>query len=100
MWQNENELLIEDIMTTGADRILTAKEMLLREVEALPDELVAEALDFVAFIKAKRADSGENSAVASAAQRQSTASSLLEFAGTWVGDDLQDCLDEVIALRE
>lgn len=31
--------------------------------------------------------------------RNSTAKSLLKFAGTWVGDDLQECLQDVIASR-
>ncbi len=31
--------------------------------------------------------------------RNSTAASLLKFAGTWVGDDLQECLETVVATR-
>ena len=33
------------------------------------------------------------------AQGPSTARSLLQFAGTWVGDDLEACLEEVYANR-
>jgi hypothetical protein len=31
--------------------------------------------------------------------RPSTAASLLRYAGTWVGDDLQECLNDVYANR-
>jgi hypothetical protein len=31
--------------------------------------------------------------------RPSTAASLLKYAGTWVGDDLEECLQEVYANR-
>ncbi len=87
-------------MTTEANREFTTKEILLQEVESLPNELVAEALDFVTFIRARQTKSDAKLSIAAPDQRQSTASSLLEFAGSWVGDDLQDCLEEVIALRE
>ena len=35
----------------------------------------------------------------SSESRNSTAESLLKFAGTWVGDDLQECLQTVIETR-
>ena len=32
-------------------------------------------------------------------QRQSTAADLLQFVGTWQGDDIEECLDIVYATR-
>lgn len=87
-------------MTTEAECALTAKERLLREIELLPDELVAEALNFVAFIRARQDGLEVKSDGVSPSERHSTAGSLLEFAGSWVGNDIQDCLEEVRALRE
>jgi len=36
---------------------MTAATMLMKEIEALPEEYVAETLDFVLFLRTKRANS-------------------------------------------
>lgn len=59
------------------------REQLLLEIEETPDEILKQVLDFLLFIKHK------------SSQKESTAASLLKYAGTWQGDDLEDCLQLV-----
>lgn len=63
------------------------REQLLQEIERTPDEVLKEVLDFLLFIKAR------------SSQKESTAKSLLKYAGTWQGDDLEDCLQLVHQTR-
>ncbi|MFB2920872.1 MULTISPECIES: hypothetical protein [Aerosakkonema] len=67
---------------------LTVKELLLKEIDLTSDDVLEELLDFVLFIKTRRT------------QKKSTAASLLKYAGTWQGDDLEDCLQLVRETRD
>ena len=65
---------------------MTVKEQLLQELSSVPDSLVTETLDFLRFLKTK-----ERSNI-------STGASLLadlKNIGTWKGDDLEECLQDV-----
>lgn len=67
---------------------LTVKQLLLKEIDRTSDDVLEELLDFVLFIKMRRT------------QKKSTAASLLKYAGTWQGDDLEDCLQLVRETRD
>ncbi|MEA5503455.1 hypothetical protein VB735_10100 [Halotia wernerae UHCC 0503] len=86
---------------------MTLKEQLIREIESMPEELLAEVLDFAGFIKAKREKQQtplEHSAELPSRKlspilRGSKAEDLLKFAGTWQGDDFEECFQEVYETR-
>lgn len=72
------------------------KNQLLQELDELPTDLLAQTLDFVTFLKMKQSQNAQESSEA----RPSTATSLLKHAGTWAGDDIRECLEDVRALRQ
>lgn len=84
---------------------MTIKEQLMQEIESAPDALLTETLNFLRFLKTKETQAqptqhqGES---ASHTPVNSTGSSLLEHLktiGTWEGDDLEECLNLVLASR-
>ncbi len=84
---------------------MTIKEQLFQEIESAPDELVAETLNFLRFLKTKETQlQPKSNQVESTTPPtvNSTGKSLLEHLktiGTWEGDDLEECLRLVIASR-
>ncbi|MBW4503094.1 MAG: DUF2281 domain-containing protein [Scytonema hyalinum WJT4-NPBG1] len=70
---------------------MTTKELLIQEIETLPPELLKEALNFIREIKTSHTEKQSNKNNL----RGSTAEDLLEFAGTWEGDDIRECLQLV-----
>jgi len=76
------------MMTHETSTQLTVKELLLKEIDGTSDDVLQELLDFALFIKMRRT------------QKKSTAASLLKYAGTWQGDDLEDCLQLVHQTRD
>lgn len=76
------------MMTHETSTQLTVKELLLQEIDRTSDDVLQELLDFALFIKMRRK------------QKKSTAASLLKYAGTWQGDDLEDCLELVHQTRD
>jgi hypothetical protein len=72
------------------------KNQLLQELDELPTDLLTQTLDFVTFLKTKQGQNVQESSET----RPSTAKSLLKHSGTWAGDDLRECLEDVRALRE
>jgi Protein of unknown function (DUF2281) len=72
------------------------KNQLLQELNELPTDLLTQTLDFVTFLKTKQGQKVQESSEA----RLSTATSLLKHAGTWAGNDIFECLEDVRALRE
>lgn len=75
-------------MTHETSTQLTVKELLLKEIDRTSDDVLEELLDFALFIKMRRT------------QKKSTAASLLKYAGTWQGDDLEYCLQLVHQTRD
>jgi hypothetical protein len=70
---------------------MTTKELLIQEIETLPPELLIEALNFIREIKNIHTEKQLNTNKL----RGSTSEDLLEFAGTWSGDDIRECLQLV-----
>lgn len=94
---------------------MTIKEILLQEIESSSDSLLEQTLDFLRFLKTKQLAVKENTqtpeialetassntlnqpeaALADSEQlpyRQASGRSILRHAGTWSGDDFDDCL--------
>ncbi|OUL23028.1 DUF2281 domain-containing protein [Nostoc sp. RF31YmG] len=101
---------------------MTIKELLLQEIESSPESLLEETLDFLRFLKTKQAaekkdtqlphiqpeTSGSNPQnqpqenVTDNSQlpyRPASGRSILRHAGTWAGDDFDECLQSVYATR-
>ncbi|MBD2609482.1 DUF2281 domain-containing protein [Scytonema hofmannii FACHB-248] len=84
---------------------MTIKDQLFQEIESAPDELIAETLNFLRFLKTKetqvqpKLNQVESTITPTV---NSTGISLLEHLktiGNWEGDDLEECLRLVIASR-
>jgi hypothetical protein len=91
---------------------MTIKKQLLQEIESTPDTLLAETLNFLRFLKTKQnlekseaastvptkleTDSTKNS---QQPYRPASGRSILRHAGTWAGDDFEECLQQVYATR-
>lgn len=86
---------------------MTVKERLIQEIESMPEDLLVEVLSFAGFIKAKREkqQSSQKPEVEMPLRkvpptlRGSKAEDLLKFAGTWQGDDFEECLQAVYETR-
>ena len=89
---------------------MTLKEALIDEIEAVPDELLQELLDFLRFIKARQLTTQSNSQISNQqpapastmiqqSYRPASGHSLLSHAGKWAGDDLEACLHEIYETR-
>ena len=63
---------------------MTLKEQLLQEIEALPNERLAQVLTFVQSLSTQPSTTSAKSFL-----------SHLKTIGTWSGDDLQECLEAV-----
>mgnify|MGYP001791271197 CR=1 FL=1 len=76
---------------------MTNKELLIQEIETLPPELLGEALNFIRTIKTshEKNQSQKHQLSSEDDLHGSTAEDLLEFAGTWEGDDIRECLELV-----
>ena len=77
---------------------MTIKQILIQEIESVSEPILAEILDYLRFLKTK---SNQNEA-RSYLPVNSTGKSLLEHLktiGSWEGDDLEECLQEVISSR-
>ncbi|MFM2432024.1 MAG: hypothetical protein RLZZ511_3237 [Cyanobacteriota bacterium] len=75
---------------------MTLKDTLLQELEAADEQLIAETIDWVRSRKqslSTQPPSGEP------IHRGNKLGDLAEFAGTWAGDDLEECLAAVYATR-
>lgn len=84
---------------------MTIKERLIQEIESTEEALLAEALDFLQFLKSKTVQTATNSeTIEILAHRpvKSTGNSLIEHLktiGSWKGDDLKECLELVYTTR-
>lgn len=76
---------------------MTLKELLLQEIESTPDSLLAIVLNFLRFLKQQKQAEPDRQppVVAEPILRGSKAEDLLKFAGTWQGDDFEECLQSV-----
>lgn len=89
---------------------MTNKELLIQEIENLPPELLTEALDLIRSIKVnytkKELESGQLEPMPLSDSRETfsdkdkeqltyrpaSGRSILRHAGTWEGDDFEECL--------
>ncbi|MFW9264178.1 DUF2281 domain-containing protein [Nostoc sp. CALU 546] len=101
---------------------MTIKKILLQEIESSPESLLEETLDFLRFLKTKQTAVKKdthpphiNSETASSdtihqpeesltensqlPYRPASGRSILRHAGTWAGDDFDECLQSVYATR-
>jgi hypothetical protein len=97
---------------------MNIKEILLQEIESSSDVLLTQTLDFLRFLKTKpeteenfhdlsteKNDETSNHQTKPEIQeatpilRGSKAEDLLKFAGTWQGDDFEECLQLVYETR-
>ena len=93
---------------------MTTKELLIQEIETLPPELFSEALDLIRAIKtshtekeletAQQEPAPPNDFIVSGKDKELTyrpasGRSILRHAGTWQGDDFEECLQSVYASR-
>jgi hypothetical protein len=94
---------------------MTSKELLIQEIETLPQELLTEALDLIRSIKVNyKMQELEPSKLEPTSLTDSTETlddkeqltyrpasgrSILRHAGTWSGDDFEECLQAVYATR-
>jgi hypothetical protein len=101
---------------------MTIKELLLQEIESSPESLLEETLDFLRFLKTKKATVKNNTqpqhtkpdtassdtlpqskeTLTESSQlpyRPASGRSILRNAGTWTGDDFYECLQSVYATR-
>ena len=86
------------------------RQRLHHEIDQLPSELLALAanfLEFLAFKHSKTKTSPQYSTQTSVTDDEatdptladSTVADLLQFVGTWQGDDFEDCLQSVLENR-
>ncbi|MBE9007802.1 DUF2281 domain-containing protein [Fortiea sp. LEGE XX443] len=100
---------------------MTIKELLLQEIESSSESLLEETLDFLRFLKTKQivktdtqsphiqpktvgsntpTQPEENPTESSQLPyRPASGRSILRHAGTWAGDDFDECLQSVYATR-
>lgn len=84
---------------------MTAKQQLIQEIESTPENILTETLNFLRYLKTKDNELQEKQKTLECqtnTQINSTGHSLLEHLktiGKWEGDDLEECLEEVVASR-
>lgn len=72
---------------------MSIKEQIAQELETLSEPLLQEVLDFVQFVQAKHQKI--KPVTAEHTLTGSTAEDLLEFVGSWEGEDIRECLELV-----
>ncbi|MEL6325875.1 MAG: hypothetical protein AAFQ61_03095 [Cyanobacteria bacterium J06626_23] len=84
------------------------RQKLHQQIDQLPSDLLELVAEFLEFLKFKRARSDAGSIwvgpsptveVAEPASTESTGGDLLQFAGTWHGEDFEECLQAVYENR-
>ncbi|MBD2692505.1 hypothetical protein [Anabaena catenula] len=78
----------------------TIKEKLLAAIEAVPESILEETLDYLEYLKTRKIKPVDISQKdEEPILRGSKAKDLLQFAGTWQGDDFEECLQLVYDTR-
>jgi hypothetical protein len=75
------------------------KKKLLQEIESTLDTLLAQTLDFLRSLKTKQDLENPEVAESQLPYRPASGRSILRHAGTWAGDDLEECLRTVYTTR-
>lgn len=82
----------------------TIKEQLLASLENTPEPILEQTLDYLEYLKTRKNGSIIKPTDVSVQEvepilRNSKAKDLLKFAGTWQGDDFEECLQLVYDTR-
>ncbi|AOX04312.1 hypothetical protein BJP34_14615 [Moorena producens PAL-8-15-08-1] len=84
----------------------TIKEQLLVAIESAPEPILAQILDYLEYLKTRATSPDTLSSPVPTKNEDgkpilhgSKAKDLLKFAGTWQGDDFEECLQLVIDTR-
>ncbi len=82
----------------------TIKEKLIASIENAPEPILEQTLDYLEYLKTKiNASAIKSSSIplkdGEPILRGSKAKDLLQFAGTWQGDDFEKCLQLVYDTR-
>lgn len=83
------------------------RQELHQQIDQLPSDLLLLVVEFLEFLKFKRAKGPDSSAslldldieAGEPVLTGSTGADLMQFAGTWQGDDFEDCLQSVYETR-
>lgn len=79
------------------------RRKVLQEVAQLPSEQLALVANFIEFLQFRHSETLSTQVVPSFNDRPimtgSTVADLLQFAGTWQGDDFEECLQSVYDSR-
>jgi hypothetical protein len=83
---------------------MTLKETVLCELETADDQLLEEIMRVIRWHRLSGRESRKHNLStppnsSEPIRRGAKLGDLLEFAGTWAGEDLQDCVDTVYATR-
>lgn len=79
------------------------RQKVLQEVAQLPSEQLALVADFIEFLQSRHSGTLSTQAMPSPNDQPiltgATAADLLQFAGTWQGEDFEKCLQSVYDSR-
>ncbi len=79
------------------------RQKVLQEVAQLPSEQLALVANFIEFLQFRHSGTLSTQAISPLNDQPivtgSTAADLLQFAGTWQGDDFEECLQSVYDSR-
>ena len=82
----------------------TIREQLLAAIESAPDPILEQTLDYLEYLKTRKNNSFTKPASSPVQDgetilRGAKAKDLLKFAGSWQGEDFEECLQMVYATR-
>ncbi|PZO09948.1 MAG: hypothetical protein DCF25_21200 [Leptolyngbya foveolarum] len=83
------------------------RQKLHQQIDQLPSDFLLLAVEFLEFLKSRNSSGKTSSAPSSMLEAEanepiltgSTGSDLLRFAGTWQGDDFEECLEAAYETR-
>lgn len=99
----------QKILTSSSANSELIKQQLRQEIEQTPDEILAITLEFLLFLKSRPSGSSTRKLTAeelaqfneasSLPYRPASGKSLLDYQGSWAGDDFEECLQLVYDTR-
>lgn len=82
------------------------RQQLHQQIDQLPSDFLTLAVEFLEFLKSRQVKKADTSLLSTSEAEAgepvltgSTGSDLLQFAGTWQGDDFEKCLEAVYETR-
>jgi hypothetical protein len=77
---------------------VSLREQLRQEIDQVSDEILASTLDFILFLKSREAElsnAKKTNKNPDLPYRPASGKSLVNYQGGWVGDDFEECLQQV-----